>query len=91
MYTTFDAFRISVREATPDHEKKMYNYNFKDKWDKSLAQAGMNSSLEPPEVENEFKYGRGRRKSRRESSGSMRVDSRRSDPDSAWGMKRQFC
>ena len=63
--------RISVREATPEHEKQLYNYNFKDKWDRELATAGMTSSLEPPDVEGS------RRQSRKKSTNSQE--------DSAWG------
>ena len=32
-------FRISVREATP--EADLYNYNFKDKWEKSVEEGGL--------------------------------------------------
>ena len=32
-------FRISVREATP--EADLYNYDFKDKWEKSVEEGGL--------------------------------------------------
>ena len=62
--------RISVREATPDHEKHLYNYNYKDKWDQSLAQAGMSSSLNPEDVQTKQKTPR-----RKFNSFSSRNDS----------------
>ena len=71
------ARRISVREATPDHERAMYNYDFKDKWDKSLATAGMSSSLEPPDLG----YDREQRRQRNKSINSS-VES------SAWGQRQ---
>ena len=64
------------RESTADYHKKLYNYNYKDKWDKSLAQAGMSSSLEPPDLEPE--YGRNRKNSRKKSTAA-------SSESSAWG------
>ena len=57
----------------------MYNYNFKDKWDLSLAQAGMSSSLEPP-AEDSYK---GKKKSVRKAPESRISYS--SQDDSAWG------
>ena len=73
------SFRISVREATPpEDEAELYNYNFKDKWDLSLAQAGMSSSLEPPAEDN---Y-RGKKKS---VSKAPSRTSYSSQDDSAWG------
>ena len=72
-----------MREATPDDEKRLYSYHYKDRWDKSLAQAGMSSSLEPPQVEKELKYGK-RRKNSRKTSPSRRL----SEDDSAYGIFR---
>ena len=75
------SFRIAVREATPpEDEAELYNYNFKDKWDHSLAQAGMSSSLEPPAEEN---YKGNRKKSIRKAPESRISYS--SQDDSAWG------
>ena len=73
--------RISVREATPDHEREMYNYDFKTKWDASLARAGMSSSLEPPELE----YDRGKRR----GSDNRRKSVNSSVESSAWGRREQ--
>ena len=58
----------------------MYNYNFKDKWDHSLAQAGMSSSLEPP---SEDSYKGNKKKSIRKAPESRISYS--SQDDSAWG------
>ena len=70
-----------MREATPetpDYQKNLYNYNFKDKWDKSLAQAGMSSSLEPPDPDNIHSYGRNRKRSNHSTAASSE--------SSAWGI-----
>ena len=72
-----------MREATPDHERKMYNYDFKDKWDKSLATAGMSSSLEPPDLE----YDRRQRKGSNNNNNRRSVNS--SVESSAWGRTQQ--
>ena len=37
-------FRISVREATP--EADLYNYDFKDKWEKSVEEGGIPKKYE---------------------------------------------
>lgn len=76
------ARRISVREATPetpDYQKNLYNYNFKDKWDQSLAQAGISSSLEPPDPDNIHSYGSNRKRSNQSTAASSE--------SSAWGSK----
>ena len=59
----------------------MYNYNFKDKWDLSLAQAGMSSSLEPPSEDNNYK---GKKKKSVRKAPESRI-SYSSQDDSAWG------
>ena len=70
-----------MREATPPEvEAELYNYNFKDKWDLSLAQAGMSSSLEPPSEDN-FK---GNKKKSGRKAPESRI-SYSSQDDSAWG------
>ena len=70
-----------MREATPDHERQMYNYDFKDKWDKSLATAGMSSSLEPPDLE----YDRRQRRGSNNSNNNNRRSVNSSVESSAWG------
>ena len=78
--------RISVREATPpEDEAELYNYNFKDKWDLSLAKAGMSSSLEPPAEDN---Y-RGKKKKSVSKAPESRI-SYGSQEDSAWGGLASF-
>ena len=68
-----------MREATPpEDEAELYNYNFKDKWDLSLAQAGMSSSLEPPPEEN---Y-KGKKSVRKAPDSRISYSSQ---DDSAWG------
>ena len=70
-----------MRAASPaEDEAELYNYNFKDKWDLSLAQAGMSSSLEPPSEDN---YKGNRKKSVRKDPESRISYS--SQDDSAWG------
>ena len=70
--------RISVREATPpEQDAELYNYNFKDKWDLSLAQAGISSSLEPPDHQSV----RGNKSVRK----TVSRNSYSSGDDSAWG------
>ena len=76
------ASRISVREATPpEQEAELYNYNFKDKWDLSLARAGLSSSLEPPSEDN----ARGKNKKSVRKAASVSRSSFSSQDDSAWG------
>ena len=70
-----------MREATPEHEREMYNYDFKNKWDKSLATAGMSSSLEPPDLEYDRRQRRGSNNSNNRQSGNSSVES------SAWGTR----
>ena len=70
-----------MREATPDHERQMYNYDFKDKWDKSLATAGMSSSLEPPDLEYDRRQRRGSNNNNNRRSVNSSVES------SAWGRR----
>ena len=78
-----DLFRISVREATPpEAEAELYNYNYKDKWDRSLAQAGMSSSLEPPSE------GNIKGKDRNTVRKAVSRNSYSSQDDSAWGGSR---
>lgn len=75
------ASRISVREATPpEQEAELYNYNFKDKWDLSLARAGLSSSLEPPSED-----ARGKNKKSVRKAASVSRSSFSSQDDSAWG------
>ena len=70
-----------MREATPDHEREMYNYDFKTKWDRELATAGMSSSLEPPDLEYDRRQRRGSNNSNNRQSGNSSVES------SAWGRR----
>ena len=70
-----------MREATPDHEREMYNYDFKTKWDRELATAGMSSSLEPPDLEYDRRQRRGSNNSNNRQSGNSSGES------SAWGRR----
>ena len=73
-----------MREATPDHEREMYNYDFKTKWDRSLATAGMSSSLEPPDLEYDRRQRRG---SNNSNNNNNRQSGNSSGESSAWGRR----